>query len=564
MTLSRRMYCAAFALLGVAVVGIAVGCGVSGKAPDAPTESDSTPAADSIGEALFLDTRFAEFFAANMTGVNDPLPAGDPVVAEVQTTSTPLPGPFAGQSINCRSCHFVTEFEGVQGGGNRTYADFTTRSPIPLSQPQPNGFTHTPRNAMQMVDSFTSRSGPLFLHFDGEFASGEDLVVGTLTGRNFGWLPTQYNQAIAHIAKIIREDDGSSQLAADRLDGLSYAVIFKGTDPRITPDLLLPPSQRLDVSTATDMQIVNEIALCMATYMKDLLFQRDKFQRYIGSPYDNFLRVNHLPQAPLAGESKAHYNLRLYQQVVALQNPTYITPKDGSFKYHNQPFQFGPLELQGLRIFLAGASAGATNAHAGNCAACHQAPDFSDFVFHNTGVSQTEYDAANGSGAFMNLYIPDNATRISSFDTYMPASANHPSASEAFRHEAVAGSAQFADLGLWNVYLNPDMPNPQGNLKGFVCASGKDCSVDQGLGSTIAQFKTPVLRDLEDSAPYFHNGSAPKFNDVVNHYIAMSLLARSGAMRNAPPEFANMSLSSDDVAALVAFLQSLTEDYDDA
>ena len=34
-------------------------------------------------------------------------------------------------------------------------------------------------------------------------------------------------------------------------------------------------------------------------------------------------------------------------------------------------------------------------------------------------------------------------------------------------------------------------------------------------------------------------------------------------MRNAPPEFSNMSLSSDDLAALVAFLQSLTEDYDD-
>jgi hypothetical protein len=35
-------------------------------------------------------------------------------------------------------------------------------------------------------------------------------------------------------------------------------------------------------------------------------------------------------------------------------------------------------------------------------------------------------------------------------------------------------------------------------------------------------------------------------------------------MRNAPPEFANMSISQDDAAALVAFLQSLTEDYDDA
>ena len=428
------MFYSWFSLTATALVAVAVGCGVSGKAPDAPTESDSTPAADSIGEALFLDTRFAEFFAANMVGVNQPLPSGDPVVAEVQTTSTPLPGPFAGQSINCRSCHFVTEFEGVQGGGNRTYSDFTTRSPLPLSQQQPNGFTHTPRNSMQMVDSFTSRSGPLFLHFDGEFASGEDLVVGTLTGRNFGWLPSQYNQAIAHIARIIREDDGSGQLAADRLDGLSYSVIFKGTDPRITPDILLPPSQRLDVSTASDTQVVNEIAMCIAQYMKDLLFQRDQFGRYIGSPYDNFIRVNHLPQAPLAGESKAHYNLRLYQQVVALQNPIYITPADGSFKYHNQPYQFGPLELQGLKIFLSAASAGADNAHAGNCAACHQAPDFSDFVFHNSGVSQEEYDAVNGSGAFMNLNIPDNATRIASFNLYMPASANHPNASEAFRH----------------------------------------------------------------------------------------------------------------------------------
>lgn len=561
--LLRRMYCAWLTMMALATVAVMVGCGGSGKAPDASTESDSTPAADSIGEALFLDTRFAEFFAANMVGVNQPLPSGDPVVEQVQKTNGTLPGPFAGQSINCRSCHFVTEFQGVKGAGNRTYSDFTTRSPIPLSQPQPNGFTHTPRNAMQMVDSFTSRSGPLYLHFDGEFASGEDLVVGTLTGRNFGWLPSQYNQAIAHIAKIIREDDGSSQLAADRLDGLSYSVIFKGTDSRITSDILLPPSQRLDVSTATDMQVVNEIAICMAQYMEDLLFQRDQFGRYIGSPYDNFLRVNHLPQAPLAGETKAHYNLRLYQQMVALKNPVYITTADGSFRYHSQPYQFGALELQGLKIFLASASAGAVNAHAGNCAACHQAPDFSDFVFHNNGVAQAEYDAVNGSGAFMNLYVPDSVTRLANFDTYMPASPNCPNASEAFRHEAMTGNPQLADLGLWNVYLNPDISNPQANLKGFVCAAGKDCSVDQGLPSTIAQFKTPVLRDLEDSAPYFHNGSRATFNDVINHYITMSELARSGAMRNAPPEFMNMSLSQDDMA-LVAFLKSLTEDYDDA
>jgi cytochrome c peroxidase len=562
-TASRRKKRALLALLLLGLIAgvIVIGCGSSGLAPDAPTESDATPPADPIGEALFLDTRFGEFFAANMTGVNDPLPQGDPVVAQVQNVNGgPMTGPFAGQAINCRSCHFVTEFEGVPHAGNRTYSDFTTRSPIPRAM---NGFDHTPRNAMQMVDSMTARSGPMFLHFDGEFATPEDLVIGTMTGRNFGWTPAQYNQAIAHIAQVIRQDDGSSQLAADRLDGLSYSVIFKGTDPRITSDILLPPSQRIDVQTATDAQVVNEVALCIGQYMKDLLFQRDQFGRYIGSPYDNFLRVNHLQAAPLAGQSKAVYNQSLLQQVMALKNPIYITPGDGSYKYHNQPYQFGALELQGLKIFLSSAASGAANAHAGNCAACHQAPDFSDFVFHNNGVSQEEYDAAHGQGAFASLFVPTNAQRLANFNAYMPASPAHPNAAEAMRHIADPDNPQFADLGLWNIYLNPDVPTPQANIKSYVCGSGKDCSVDQGLASTIAQFKTPVLRDLEDSAPYFHNGSALTFNDVINHYIQMSELAHSGAMRNPPPEFANMSINQDDMAALVAFLQSLTEDYDD-
>ncbi len=44
---------------------------------------------------------------------------------------------------------------------------------------------------------------------------------------------------------------------------------------------------------------------------------------------------------------------------MALKNPTYITQSDGSYKYHGLPYQFGALELQGLKIFLSAASAGA-------------------------------------------------------------------------------------------------------------------------------------------------------------------------------------------------------------
>ncbi|HVV47568.1 MAG TPA: hypothetical protein VHC72_20295, partial [Bryobacteraceae bacterium] len=114
------------AVLTAGGAAVIAGCG-SSAAPQFPAEEDVTPAADSIGEALFLDTRFNEYFETHMTGVNDPLATGDPVVNQVQTSNGPMPGPLAGQSINCRSCHFVTEFQDVKGAGNRTYADFTTR-----------------------------------------------------------------------------------------------------------------------------------------------------------------------------------------------------------------------------------------------------------------------------------------------------------------------------------------------------------------------------------------------------------------------------------------------------
>jgi len=557
----RSSYSAARWAITLALLLLMISCN-AGQAPQFPAEADATPAEDSIGERLFLDTRFAQYFATHMAGVNQPLTVGDPVVAVVNTLTGTLPGPFAGQSINCRSCHFVTEFQGVSGAGNRTYADFTVRSPIPLPM---NGFNETPRNSMHMVGSLQPHSGPTFLHFDGEFATPEDLVKATLTGRNFGWAPDQYQQALTQIALVIQQDDGSSQLAQDRTNGLSYGVLFAGTDPRITSDLLIPAADRLDVNNATPDQILNLVAKCIATYMGDLLFKQDEFGRYIGSPYDVFLRINHLPVQPNAGETLAQYNERLYQAVLSLSSPTWVDGTMGTFQYHPFPFQFGATELAGLKIFLKAASNATDGSqHAGNCAACHQAPNFSDFIFHNTGVSQEEYDSVHGAGAFNSLPIPTLSQRNANYDLYLPATAKHPRAAETFRRAADANHSLFADLGLWNVYLNPDIPNPQAALKSVVCATGKDCSVDQGLANTIAQFKTSVLRDLEDSSPYFHNGSKLQLSDVVQFYVNSSQLARQGLLRNPPPEFQNMSLSDDDLNALVAFLISLTEDYDDA
>src|ERR1700742_2010628 len=205
----------------VAALG-AIGCSSTGQAPPFETDVDVTPAEQNIGERIFVDTRWAQYFATHMTDVNSPLAVGDPVVAQTQTLNGPLPGPFAGQAINCRSCHFVTEFQGVPGAGNRTYADFTTRSPIPRVI---NGFDHTPRNAVAMVGSLQAHNSPTFLHTDGEFNSPADLVKATLTGRNFGWTLDQYDQAVAQIALVVRQDDGSGELAQERSNGIPYAAM---------------------------------------------------------------------------------------------------------------------------------------------------------------------------------------------------------------------------------------------------------------------------------------------------------------------------------------------------
>ena len=131
-------------------------------------EEEADPPEVAIGERLFQETRFAQFFAANSTGVNVPLAAGDPVVALSETLGAGLPGPFAGQSMNCAACHLVDQQLKVAGGGMRTYADFAERSPIPARS---DGRTHTPRNSPPLVDSALARPGDLFFHFDGEFTT---------------------------------------------------------------------------------------------------------------------------------------------------------------------------------------------------------------------------------------------------------------------------------------------------------------------------------------------------------------------------------------------------------
>jgi hypothetical protein len=528
---------------------------------------------------LFVETRFAQAFKAFLDSggnINDHT-AGDPVMDTVETTTsgTPIdPGPFKGMSMNCRACHLVDDVLGAPGGGMRTYTDFARRSPIPA---RADGKTHAPRNSPPLVNSALDRPGGALFHFDGEFNSMEGLVAATFTGRNYGWLPGERAQAIAHIARVVRGDDGGGVIA-QQFDGLPYRILFTGGNPAIPDELRLPPEFRAFIGSGTDQEIFNAVVKVVAAYVKQLLFsQQDDAGNLIRSPFEIFLKLNGLPQLPDPNESAIDYSRRLLQVVKARDlagTLQFVTANpnrpNGQFQFHSQAFQFGAVELEGLKMFLTEPSIPPTATPAeiaagkiGNCLACHAAPNFTDFKLHNTGTAQKEYDDIHGAGQFAGLPIPNLATRDGNYNQFLPATENHPAALGPFRAIPTAGDPSLTDLGSWNIFANPDVPEPQAKIRTILCDDQVPCPLADAalLDRAIARFKTPGLRDLSHSAPYMHNGQFDTLNDIIAFYRGVSSQERAGTLRNGAAQLRGIALTSGNVASLVAFLKSLNEDY---
>ena len=383
---------------------------------------------------------------------------------------------------SCSSCHMTDQ----SPEGARAYTDFLTRSWVPwrTGDPRRDGL----RNAPTLFDVAEAPR----LHYDGEFTSLEGLAAGTLTGRSMGWLPGEESEAARHFYATVLADQGNKAEAPYRRQFRSAFDV--------------------DIATGDPLRVLELASRSLAAYMRTFSSGRN-------TPYDRFIAANALPAGPDANEKPRDYAARLLADLSAAENAGKLKPVAG----------FESQAIGGLKVFMRTSGVGA-----GDCAVCHIPPLFTDFVFHNLGMSQAEYDGVHGDGSFARLTIPE-AER-----------ATRPAIQ--FKETARSDKPEYVDLGYWN----------------FVDLNGPDRhpgeSANELLRRMIGAIKTPTLRNLRYSNPYMHNGLYPTLEQAMDEIVEMSELSRAGKVRSADPELARITITPRETAVLLAFLRTLNDD----
>jgi cytochrome c peroxidase len=131
---------------------------------------------------------------------------------------------------------------------------------------------------------------------------------------------------------------------------------------------------------------------------------------------------------------------------------------------------------------------------------------------------------------------------------------------KAMTKQQVLGFRLFADPNKGNCVACHQAPNfTDGGFHNIGLASYADGKGDVGrfaikpVAVNKGAFKTPTLRDVAMTAPYFHDGSAKNLMQAVEHYNKGGL-SKVDLAKDMKP----LNLTHDEMEAIVAFMQALT------
>ena len=161
--------------------------------------------------------------------------------------------------------------------------------------------------------------------------------------------------------------------------------------------------------------------------------------------------------------------------------------------------ELSSIEKKGLRLFLG----------KGACVECHKGANFSDWEFHNIALDQ--------EGPHLPSEDPGREAGIA-----------------ALRDDEFNCNSRWSDVA--------DKPS---------CAVNALAAEPSDIGA----FKTPGLRDVARTAPYMHTGTLNTLEDVIDHYDRGG--DESGFAGSVDEKIGKLDLATDEVNALVAFLEAL-------
>jgi cytochrome c peroxidase len=235
---------------------------------------------------------------------------------------------------------------------------------------------------------------------------------------------------------------------------------------------------------------------------------------------DQAMVVEKVRRSPHAEGLRAHFGSdvledteRAYESITialaAYERSTEMNPFSSRYDaFLAGTAELSPLEREGLELF--------EREDKGNCAACHPTrpaddgtpPLFTDFTYDNLGT---------------------------------PANPHNP-----FYRMAATHNPDGAD------YLDPGL--------------GANPRVE--TASETGKFKVPTLRNIEYTAPYMHNGVFATLDEVVAFYNSRDTDDRWGAPEIADnvnkDELGDLGLTEGEIAAIVAFMRTLSDGFGDA
>ncbi len=404
-------------------------------------------------------------------------------------------------TVSCKSCHMVDEK--LKEKGMRGYTDFSKRTAIPYrnGDAEPLQFTHRRTQQLINIAGQNIGSSPVY-HWDGEFdmkssrSSLIKLIEKTFTSRNMGWRSGEEEKSSAMRLRYILEE--------------SYNAA--GNSGEEKPSYIEQYSKvfgltRNDFFKLSGEEILDLCNLAIAFYIENISSD-------IESPFDIFLKENGI-EDPLSADEKILEEFLSKKEFIFINKTVPVLKSEITV---SRKVKFGKKELNGLRLFM--------NKEKTNCSSCHTPPSFTDNNFYNIGVSEFDYKDVHGNfpGKF---YSAENLVKTLS-------SVDKKSAAGKFQKYPQKNAAGDIDLGR-------------------ALFSGE-------IEGNIGAFRTPGLRNLKYSGPYFHSGRAETLHDAVLFHIEAASIRNE--LKFVSKKLGLVPLSDEEIKALIAFIGSLNDHYE--